>query len=120
MNKKTAICLACSGGIFVIVFCVALMVGRYPMTISDFFNWTNTQIGQAIGFAQEYAKSRNGHTVFCSNSHRKSDNDDYVKCATKDGSVFYEFKFDDVRESIDEEESKRGSGVQGIQEVRQW
>ena len=38
MNKKTAICLACSGGIFVIVFCVALMVGRYPMTISDFFN----------------------------------------------------------------------------------
>jgi len=37
MNKKTAIYLSCSLGIFAIVFCVALMVGRYPMALSDFF-----------------------------------------------------------------------------------
>lgn len=75
--------------------------GKTEYCIKDFFNWTNTQPGQALGFAQDYAKMKNGHTVFCSNKTRKEGNDDYVKCATKDKSVFYEFKFDDIRESID-------------------
>jgi len=77
--------------------------GKKEYCIKDFFNWTNTQPEQAIGFAQDYAKMKNGHTVFCSNKTRKEGNDDYVKCAMKDASVFYEFKFDDIRESIDKD-----------------
>ena len=38
MNKKSIIFLSVSILILVVVFCVALMVGRYPISISDFFN----------------------------------------------------------------------------------
>ena len=77
--------------------------GKKEYCVTDYFNWTQTQIGQAIGFAQDYARIKHGATIYCSNNHRTSWNDDYIKCATKDGSVYYEFKFDDVRESIDKD-----------------
>ena len=75
--------------------------GKKEYCVTDYFNWTQTQIGQAIGFAQDYARIKHNNTIICSNSHRTSWNDDYIKCATKDASAYYEFKFDDVRESID-------------------
>ena len=37
MNKKSVIYLVCSLGVFLVAFCVALMVGRYPMSLKDFF-----------------------------------------------------------------------------------
>lgn len=75
--------------------------GKKEYCISDFFNWTQTQVEQAKAFAQDYAKLKHGNTIYCSNDHRKTGNDDYIKCATKDGSVYYEFKFDDIKESVD-------------------
>lgn len=75
--------------------------GKQEYCVTDIFNWTNTQITQAIGLAQDYARLKHGKTIYCRKQDRQSGNDDYIACATKDGSVFYEFKFDDVRESID-------------------
>lgn len=74
--------------------------------VEDFFNWTQTQTDQAIGFAQDYARIKNSHTVYCKKQHRESGNDDYIACATIDGSAFYEFKFDDIKESVDKDRRK--------------
>ena len=76
--------------------------GKKEYCVSDFFNWTQTQMLQAIGFAQDYARLKHGNTIQCSDEEpRKAGNDDYIKCATKDGSILYEFKFDDVKEGVD-------------------
>ena len=75
--------------------------GKTEYCIDDFFNWTQTQIGQAVGFSKDYAKIKNGHTVTCSDKYRKSGNDDFVACVTSDSKVYYEFKFDDITESFD-------------------
>ena len=75
--------------------------GKKEYCVTDFFNWTQTQVNQALAFAQDYARLKHGNTVVCSNDHRKEWNDDYIKCATRDSSVYYEFKFDDIRESVD-------------------
>lgn len=77
--------------------------GKKEYCVEDFFNWTQTQPDQAIGFAQEYARIKNNHTVYCKNQHRESGNDDYIACSTMDGSAVYEFKFDDIKESVDKD-----------------
>ncbi len=65
------------------------------------FNWTNVQMLQATALAAEYALVKNGHDVRCENEWRKSGNDDYFSCTSTDNKHFYEFKFDDVAESVD-------------------
>lgn len=75
--------------------------GKTEYCISNVFNWTNVQLMQAAALAQEYARVKNNHTIKCAESYRTDWNDDYVKCATTNGSAYYEFKFDDVKESID-------------------
>ena len=68
------------------------------------FNWTDVQMLQATALATEYAYVQNGHTVRCENDEnkiRKSGNDDYISCTSTDNKHFYEFKFNDVAESID-------------------
>ncbi|MCQ2562071.1 MAG: hypothetical protein MJ158_00405 [Alphaproteobacteria bacterium] len=77
------------------------ITGKNKYCVEDFFNWTQTQTNQAISFSQEYAKIKNNHTVYCKNQHRESGNDDYIACSTMDGSAIYEFKFDDIKESVD-------------------
>lgn len=75
--------------------------GGKEYCVDDFFNWINVGMLQATGLAKEYALVKYGQVVECSSSYRSSWNDDYVKCASTDGKNFYEFKFDDVTESID-------------------
>ncbi len=65
------------------------------------FNWTNVQMLQATALAAEYALVKNGHNVVCENEWRKSGNDDWFSCTSIDNQYFYEFKFDDVAESVD-------------------
>ena len=67
----------------------------------DFFNWTNVQMAQAITLAQEYARIKWNDEIICSQDYRKKGNDDWVSCKSPKTGAFYEFKFDDVRESID-------------------
>lgn len=45
MSKKSRLFLILSIVVFIFVFCVALMVGRYPIKISDFFNCLFTSDG---------------------------------------------------------------------------
>ena len=73
--------------------------GGKEYCIKDFFEPTNVQVMQAIALAKEYALVKNGHTIYCGGSYRKSWNDDYIKCS--DGTNFYEFRFDDIYESFD-------------------
>ncbi len=75
--------------------------GKTERCVTDIFNWTNVQLMQAVALAKEYALVKYGQTITCSNKYRPSYNDDYVKCRSADGQTFYEFKFDDVKESID-------------------
>lgn len=65
------------------------------------FNRTNVQMLQAAALAAEYALVKNGHDVRCENEWRKSGNDDWFSCTSVDNKHFYEFKFDDVVESVD-------------------
>ena len=66
------------------------------------FNRTNVQMLQATALAAEYALVKNGHDVRCENEWRKSGNDDWFSCTSVDNKHFYEFKFDDVVESVDD------------------
>ena len=71
-------------------------------TCEDQFSKTQVQMMQAVALAQEYAKIKYGHDIVCSAIYRKKNNDDYIKCSDKTGAAnYYEFKFDDVKESID-------------------
>ena len=71
--------------------------------VRDAFAKTNVQMLQATALAQEYARIKNKHDVICSGNYRRSWNDDYVKCTDKQNKYFYEFRFDDVKESFDSE-----------------
>ena len=75
--------------------------GKDEYCIKDFFVRTQTHISNAVAFAQDYARLKQGKTIVCSNKERQSGTDYYIACATKGGTAYYEFKFDDVRESID-------------------
>ncbi len=69
--------------------------------VKDIFNWTNVQMIQAVALAEEYAKIKNNHNIICSPKYRKAGNDDWVQCVDVSGQNFYEFKFDDVKETFD-------------------
>jgi len=75
--------------------------GGAEFCIKDFFNKTNVTMLAAQGLAMEYARAKNNHTVQCANTRRTSWNDDYITCTSVDNKNFYEFKFDDVKESVD-------------------
>ena len=75
--------------------------GGTEYCIKDIFNWTNVGMIQATGLAAEYALIKHGKVVHCSDKYRQESNDDWVQCTTDDKKTFYEFKFDDVVESVD-------------------
>lgn len=81
--------------------------GKKEHCIKDFFNWTQTQLRQAVALAKDYADIKDHRTINCVEKYRTSGNDDYIKCGTPDGNDLYEFKFDDISESIDA--TRRGS-----------
>lgn len=75
----------------------------------DFFNHTQVQMIQAIALAQEYGRIKYNRTLTCSPQYRRGSGlkkmEDYVKCTDNTGQ-HYEFKFDDVKESVDSEIQK--------------
>ena len=69
--------------------------------VEGVFNWINVGMLQAAGLAEEYARVRYNDDIACDNNYRTSWNDDYVRCTSKNSKRYYEFQFDDVKESID-------------------
>lgn len=65
------------------------------------FNWTNVQMLQAVALAQSYARQKYSQSIVCSNKYRKSGNDDYLQCKSTIGNTYYEFQFDDIKETWD-------------------
>lgn len=68
------------------------------------FSAVSVNIGPAIAIAKEYAHIKyNDDSLECSSKHRYAlnNNDDYVKCVSKNSNTFYEFQFDSVTASID-------------------
>ena len=63
------------------------------------FEDIQVQLAQAENLAQEYAKVKYNDDIKCSSAIRISGNDDYIQCTSYDKKVFYEFRFDDARES---------------------
>ena len=89
--------------------------GKKEYCVEKFFNWTNVGMVEADGLARLYAVAKHGNTIYCSTSYRTSWNDDYIKCTNKDNTVFYEFQFDDVKESIDADKAVSvGNGIKLI------
>ncbi|MBR2482968.1 MAG: hypothetical protein IKB49_03760 [Alphaproteobacteria bacterium] len=62
---------------------------------------TNVQVASAVTLAQEYARVKLGDEIVCSKEYRTSSNDDYIRCKSLKTKKYYEFQFDDVRESVD-------------------
>lgn len=76
--------------------------GGTEVCVEGVFNWVNIGRLQASGLAEEYARVRYKDTVHCDTVNiRTSWNDDYVKCTSMNSKRYYEFQFDDVKESID-------------------
>lgn len=75
--------------------------GKKEYCVSGVFNWRNVQRMQAVAIAQEYARVKHGKSIVCNDAHRTAWLDDYIKCTATDDSAFYEFKYDDIKESID-------------------
>lgn len=77
--------------------------GGTERCVEKVFNWVNVGQLQAAGIAQEYARVHYGDTITCKSGYDTHWNDDYIQCtSTKAGSkIYYEFQFDDVVESID-------------------
>ena len=76
--------------------------GGTEICVEGVFNWVNVGRLQAAGLAEEYARVRYNDTVHCDTVNtRSSMNDDYIKCTSMNSKRYYEFEFDDVKESID-------------------
>ena len=75
--------------------------GGTEICVEGVFNWINVGMLQAAGLAEEYARVRYNDDIACDNNYRTSWNDDYVRCTSKNSKRYYEFQFDDVKESID-------------------
>lgn len=82
---------------------------------------TNVQVASAVTLAQEYARVKLGDEIVCSKEYRTSSNDDYIRCKSLKIKKYYEFQFDDVRESVDsriQQDIRNGiyyiHGVKGI------
>ncbi len=72
--------------------------------IDDPFNWIDVNAREAWNLAQDYAKLKitGNPDVICSPLLRQSGNDDFIMCSAVDNSAkYYEFKFNDVRETQD-------------------
>ena len=69
--------------------------------VDNVFNWTNVQMLQAVALAQSYARRKYSQSIVCSNKYRKSGNDDYLQCKSTVGNTYYEFQFDDIKETWD-------------------
>ena len=64
------------------------------------------QISSAVGMAKEWAKLPYHNQfgvddIVCENNYRTIDNDDYIRCKSINSRRYYDFQFDDVRESFD-------------------
>ncbi len=57
------------------------------------------QFAQAKNLAQEYAREKYNDEIVCSSDIREGVKDDYIKCTSKLKPIYYEFKFDDAKES---------------------
>ena len=66
-------------------------------SISD----ANVTMVQADGLSKEYARIKYSDDIFCSGKARRRGLNDFVQCTSKEKPIYYEFKFDDVSESID-------------------
>lgn len=75
--------------------------GGTEICIEGVFNWINVGMLQAVGLAEEYARVHYNDDIACDNNYRTSWNDDYLRCASKNSKRYYEFQFDDIKESID-------------------
>ena len=62
---------------------------------------TQVQMLQAQQIAIEHIKMNKGYDIHCSMNYRTESNDDYIKCTDYKGH-FYEFQFDDIKESFDD------------------
>lgn len=65
------------------------------------------QISSAVGMAKEWAKlpKHNEYgkdNIVCENNYRTISNDDYIRCKSLNTRRYYDFQFDDVRESFDD------------------
>jgi hypothetical protein len=69
-------------------------------------NGVDVQITQAIELSKEYALVKHNDDIECSNITRKgiiNPLNDYIKCTSKLTKTYYEFKFDDINQSTDQE-----------------
>lgn len=65
-------------------------------------NQVQVTLTPAIELAKEYARLKHNDTSLqCSSKYRKDGNDDILKCSSKNKNTYYEFVFDDLRESTD-------------------
>ena len=75
--------------------------GGKEYCVHDFKN-IQVNVTPAIKIAQEYARVKNKDTIQCSSKRRKSGFQDYVKCTSQNDNIYYEFEFDDIKESFDD------------------
>ncbi|MBP5485516.1 MAG: hypothetical protein J6Y07_02305 [Alphaproteobacteria bacterium] len=62
---------------------------------------THVRIKEAIGLAQEYALIKDNQKVVCISNKAKSKKTNTIWCTSLDQEHFYEFKFNDIHETID-------------------
>lgn len=67
--------------------------------VDNVFTDIEVQFAQAKNLAKEYAFIKYKDEIFCSSDIDKRGKDDYIKCTSKINPVYYEFKFDDAKES---------------------
>lgn len=75
--------------------------GGTERCITEPFNWIQVQMLQATALAKEYALVKYNNNIICEKNTRSYEIDDWLSCSTTDNKIFYEFKFDDVKESVD-------------------
>ncbi|MCL2331027.1 MAG: hypothetical protein FWC61_00590 [Proteobacteria bacterium] len=81
--------------------------GGTERCVSDVFNWVTLDLNSAIAIAQEYARVKYGDTVECSPKYETRGKvmgmagDDFVKCSSTAGNIFYEFQFDSTATGFD-------------------
>lgn len=63
----------------------------------------NVQVASAAALAKEYARVVWGDNIVCGGPTRTEGNDDFIRCKSIDQHKYYEFEFDDVRESFDDD-----------------
>ncbi|MBP9999788.1 MAG: hypothetical protein KBT14_03815 [Proteobacteria bacterium] len=70
--------------------------------VNNFFASTQVQMLEGEQLAKMYAKKKYNQDVICGITYRTKYNDDYIKCTSTDATHVYEFRFDDLVESIDD------------------